>query len=449
MSKSGNLWKPMLCMTLLGVLLPSAAYADRALVVGVQRYANLPPQANQLKGCVNDAKAIAKALEKYGFQVTMLLNEQATKQGILDALRKEQAAIKPAERFVFYFAGHGTDAPRHSLLPHDARDDVASNHINKDELYAAVSAVPAYSRTVLLDSCFSGGMRNLFKEGRPNLRARYYPCRIGGGGARSPVPVNRQDTNEHLMGSGGDVCYYTAAMGNEKALEDDFNGVQHGVFTHFLASRLTGRKDLWGDIHTVVKSRVTSFVFDWQHPTLWPAPYMQTPIFEGKEAKPPAAPLAEPSTLRDIYNSDYVDPGQVSLTMAPNKTSLAVEEPLTLTATVGSEGYLVILERFVDNRVYLLFPKSRNVEDARVKPGQAFSKRYAGDVAGTEHVKAVLYTSREKAAALLATMPEGDDGVPFVGMGSRRLRELPPNSAPFFTSAITFEIVEAAPKVKP
>src|SRR5205823_13156173 len=87
-----------------GALLAGGARADTAVVVGVNQYGML--QHADLKGCVNDARAIAEGLRKYGFKVVVLADDQATRQGILGVI--SQLKSTGNERVVFYFAGHGT-----------------------------------------------------------------------------------------------------------------------------------------------------------------------------------------------------------------------------------------------------------------------------------------------------------------------------------------------------
>ena len=135
------------------------AHADHALVIGVNEYPKLATGSN-LEGCVNDANTMETSLKAHGFQVTLLTNEGATHAAVLVALDRMKRASTPAERFVFYFAGHGTIASDGSsaLLAHDAGERSETGDVTRDELYGAIRAVPARSRTVLLDSCFAGGL---------------------------------------------------------------------------------------------------------------------------------------------------------------------------------------------------------------------------------------------------------------------------------------------------
>jgi len=443
------LWRAVAMVLVLSaallLLLPTPPVrADRAVVIGVQKYPALPERANLLRGCVNDARLMEGALRRYGFQTVLLTDAQATKKGILDTIQREGGVIRPNERFVVYFAGHGTDSPAPSLLPSDARDDSARNHLSRDELFNAVRAVPAASRTVVLDACFSGAMKRPIpspqEAQRPGLRFRYYASRAGGSSDRSPVPASGQDVSE----GSGEVCYYAAALGNEKAMEDTFNGEPHGAFTYFLNKQLDGKNELWANVHKAVKSQVSEFAFDAQHPVI-SSGYLQAPVFAAKSKLPDAGGVKpgkpQANSIWDRYNADSADPEKVAVKIVPDRTSFAVQEKFGIRVDVGAEGYLVVLERFVDNRIYMLFPKSRRVDDAKVKPGRPFDKKYLGDEPGTERVKAILFHDRKTAEAFLKTFPGGDEGVPIAN--SKHLVEVATEPSPFFTSEITFEVVAA------
>ncbi|KAF8596663.1 hypothetical protein BDV93DRAFT_480036, partial [Ceratobasidium sp. AG-I] len=122
-------------------------------------------------------------------QIVCLLDEQATRQGILDAFESHlinNANIKHSDPIVIYFAGHGarvaapfgwhsSDGMCDIILPHDAswsdvRQDIA-NGISPAErehfvhgipdrtlgsLIYKIQAVKGDNITVILDSNFSG-----------------------------------------------------------------------------------------------------------------------------------------------------------------------------------------------------------------------------------------------------------------------------------------------------
>jgi hypothetical protein len=150
--------------------------AYRALVIGINDYQDKKIPA--LKTAVNDAKEFANLLQtRYGFQVTLLLDRQATKQAIMDRMRDLATNASPDESVLIYYAGHG-DVDRVLndgwWVPADA---IGGNHVTYlDNNYVQRVMRGMKARHVLLvsDSCYSG---TLFGESRslpPLIDDRYY-----------------------------------------------------------------------------------------------------------------------------------------------------------------------------------------------------------------------------------------------------------------------------------
>lgn len=178
MQGQGSTSSKVLWAMLVGAALcvvPTVARADQALVIGINDYPSLDD--GDLEGCLNDARDMGQMLQSKGFAVTTLLNEKATKAGIIGALDAMAARVKPTERFVLFYAGHGARATGgfSVLLPHDAREGEERNDIPSLSLYDKVRVIPSHSRTVLLDSCFSGAMSRGLKKKR---KVRFHPRAI-------------------------------------------------------------------------------------------------------------------------------------------------------------------------------------------------------------------------------------------------------------------------------
>lgn len=435
-----------MALSLLGLLLTAVtAQADQAVCIGINHYKFIP--GSDLAGCINDANLMQGVFTKYHFQSTLLTDGQATKQGILQAIRDIGAKMKPGERFAFYFAGHGTPGSdkNSNLLPSDADAGSEEHDITAQELYQAVSAVPASSRTVILDSCFSGGLTRALHIGQPDFRSRVF-LRLGH--TRDLVLVNSQDTNAKISGSGSSkICYLTASRENEQSGEDSFNGQHDGVFTHYFAQQMSSGNgpQTWSAVETKVNGQVNDYTRDQQHPTLSPN-YGDAPVFSGAPVTNAAFTLGtiKTSSLWNAYNADHANPFSLLLTMTPNRTTMHVNEQLSFETHIGSDGYLLLLEHGVSGNVNLLFPASGNADDAEVKFGQVIaippnpSQKYAPDQPGTERVKAMLFSSKAAAAALLATIPSGHS-LPYSQM--RSLPPAAPVTGKFVTSDITFEVV--------
>src|SRR5262249_11783545 len=79
----------------------------RAICVGIDAY----DAPNRLAGCVNDAKDWAAALQALGFETWLLLDQQATYDGILGVMKDLVDRAHPGDVLVFQYAGHGTRVP--------------------------------------------------------------------------------------------------------------------------------------------------------------------------------------------------------------------------------------------------------------------------------------------------------------------------------------------------
>ncbi|MBM4133958.1 MAG: caspase family protein [Nitrospira sp.] len=76
-----------------------------AVVIGINEYRD--PSIKRLKYAVADAQAVAKELERRGYQVTLLLNQQATERAINTELRTRlRQRVSKEDRVVVYYAGH-------------------------------------------------------------------------------------------------------------------------------------------------------------------------------------------------------------------------------------------------------------------------------------------------------------------------------------------------------
>ncbi|HMG84802.1 MAG TPA: caspase family protein [Terracidiphilus sp.] len=132
-----------------------------ALVIGIDDY---PAPLPKLKTAVNDAKSFAGLLtSKYGFQVTTLLNQDATRDKILGAITHFRKSLAENDSFLIYYAGHGSfdrATDKGYWLPVDADSDplITSRDISADDLITEVRGLAARHVIIISDSCFSGDL---------------------------------------------------------------------------------------------------------------------------------------------------------------------------------------------------------------------------------------------------------------------------------------------------
>ena len=144
-----------------------------ALLVGIDQYRRPVPPLN---GCVNDILGIQDYLQgrvaKDGYQlhIRTLLNQDATRQAIIDGFREHLCQASREDVALFYYAGHGSQeqAPQEfwdieperlneTLVCYDSRHDGVWDLADK-ELAKLISEVDEKNphTVIILDCCHSG-----------------------------------------------------------------------------------------------------------------------------------------------------------------------------------------------------------------------------------------------------------------------------------------------------
>jgi TPR repeat protein len=207
-------------MTLRGILIALAltlglscvarAEPRVALVIGNDRYPNLPPN-EQLQRAVADAAAVGRKLTAMGFKVIALAN--ADRRQIDQAIDQVAASLDPGGSVVVYFAGHGVDIGGGAyLIPVDApAPDQASPRLLEKEavalesLFEDLAPLRAKTNVIILDACRDnpyrdptgramGGERGLE---RPNPPQSFFVLYSAGQNqvAQDRLPRGDQDPN--------------------------------------------------------------------------------------------------------------------------------------------------------------------------------------------------------------------------------------------------------------
>ncbi|MBN1648963.1 MAG: SUMF1/EgtB/PvdO family nonheme iron enzyme [Spirochaetales bacterium] len=197
---------------MLFILLSAQAYSqDRfALVIGNSNYAEL----GKLKNPLNDAKDIAAALKKIGFEVELFLDADLAKMetGVVNLGRRLSG--KADSIGLFYFAGHGVQSNgQNFLIPSGAQ--IASESFLRTKSLSAQAVLDELRRagnrlnTIILDAC------------------RDNPFGWSRGGSRGLSVVGSQPP--------GSIIVYATSAGSTAG---DGNG-RNGLFTSELLKNLT------------------------------------------------------------------------------------------------------------------------------------------------------------------------------------------------------------------
>ncbi len=172
---------------------PAAKAEDRALLVGIGTYENLPEDM-YLHGPKNDVKAIEGLLTgTLSFKpqaIRVLTDDKASREAILSSVDEWLiAGTVPGDRIYFYFSGHGLQVKDVSKDEEDGMDEALStydikageadwtNVILDDDLEALLEKMKGRAVTLVIDACHSGTIsRALSAEKLSGMSgARYLP----------------------------------------------------------------------------------------------------------------------------------------------------------------------------------------------------------------------------------------------------------------------------------
>ncbi|MBM3188313.1 MAG: caspase family protein, partial [Chloroflexi bacterium] len=188
----------------------------RALLIGINDYPNMP----KLNGAVNDARLMAGLLKSsFGFMpgnMTLLLDEQATRQSLLAAFERLLRRVKDDDAVVFFYSGWGHRLPDptgrwpngmvSTLMPYDVGAD-GGGQVTYDELCERLLQLKAAKPylTLIIDTNYAGTIG---------------PC---------------LDADPHLRER---TVFLGACRTDEFAYESRFGDVSHGMFSYTLSQAL-------------------------------------------------------------------------------------------------------------------------------------------------------------------------------------------------------------------
>jgi uncharacterized caspase-like protein len=198
-----------------------------ALIIGNNAYASAP-----LHNPVNDARAMARALETTGFSV--ILKTDATQPELTAALREfgnRLAGGGPGTVGLFYFAGHGMQIKgRNFLIPVGANieheDEVSYQALDAQAVMDKMESAGNGTNIVILDACRNNPFVRSFRSGRQGLAQMDAP--VGTLVAFSTAPGSIASD-----GQGGNGLYtahlLTAIKQPGQKVEDVFKQVRSAV----------------------------------------------------------------------------------------------------------------------------------------------------------------------------------------------------------------------------
>ena len=225
----------------------------KALLVGINIYK--PELGANLRGCVNDVETMRKLLvDNFKFlpeNIRVLVDERATKQGILDRLKWLLGGAKAGDELVFHYSGHGSqvrdrngdeldDQLDEILCPHDLDWD---DPLTDDYLANLFKQLPkGVHLTMLCDSCHSGtiskSMSQIYRNTSKSIlapfdiRSRSYDKIL----LKNKMGKKNKGTQRHMLMSG--------CKDNQTSADAYIDGRYQGAFTWALTKTIRENLDI-------------------------------------------------------------------------------------------------------------------------------------------------------------------------------------------------------------
>ena len=249
------------------ILFSTSARAERyALLVGVSQYKD--KSIPDLDGPEFDVKALDRILQSdWGFKSTnivKLVNDKATRDNIIGALKKLQSRTRPGDFIFIYFSGHGTSKKDVSnqwpmpygtgaLVPHDFNvkgipaERLKGLIVGRTDLKPILESLDQGGRDIFvaIDACYAGqSVRGMSLPKRVvELDSRGAFDDIGGGSSFSQVTKKKEPypyNNIVYMSSSGE--HETASDISLAMLYQypTIDGKPHGAFTDTFLRVLNG-----------------------------------------------------------------------------------------------------------------------------------------------------------------------------------------------------------------
>lgn len=248
---------------------PSAGAAVYGVSVGIDDYRYI----SDLEGAVNDATDIAATLRQRGGDVILLTNEQATRSGIVGAVRAQIAKAVPGDVLVFSYAGHGVqfnealigdevDGKDENFVLHgfNQAGPGAGERLRDNDVASLLQEVEeGVSVLFVADSCHSGTMtRGPFGDATLG-KTRWLDM---GPLEDDPLPLPDASTFQVEAGDLAHVVFAAAARDEEQTPEILVDGERRGALSWSVARAIEGAADggdgatSLGDFREFVRAQV-------------------------------------------------------------------------------------------------------------------------------------------------------------------------------------------------
>lgn len=286
-----------------------------ALIIGMNVYTGhvgrddprsgrcIPTRIPQLRGCINDARAIEASVRPLAASTRVLLDEQVNRASFVGAWRDMVANAALGDTLLLTYSGHGGQEPEHVkgsepsgfddtliLSPFDTcMPSLREERIIDDEIAGLFSSIRGRNKVIFVaDACHSGTMTRGAVDARidETLTYRKVPAYDYASAMPSAVKIDAVPDNDDQP----HVLFFAGCEDDESVPEIRINGAFHGALSVAFAQALAGRADANQDgvitgaeLSAYVLRTVRGFSDSSQHPEVhWP----HADAVSGSEFKP-------------------------------------------------------------------------------------------------------------------------------------------------------------------
>jgi uncharacterized caspase-like protein len=230
-------------------------YQRKALIVGVSDYGGTQSDFGQ--GIEMDVNKMKELFEKWGFEVTVLFNEES--MTLEDQLTAYSHDLSDEDKFIFYYTGHGSHTADVSGDEADGEDESLVLSNGKEDYYFLDDTLNGYmnlikaKKLVFFDSCHSG---SAFR-GLSFSKNRLIPKSLSSQSHPKALKTRSFQAEESLM-KDGEYIVFSASQDDELSLASN----EGSLFTNALYKQLNSNKGLDTNIG-LLNQRIKEDILDY------------------------------------------------------------------------------------------------------------------------------------------------------------------------------------------
>ena len=386
--QKNGFWSYLLWLALMSIVLASNARGeDRALLIGVGRYAHF---TEKLHGINLDLDMMSETAQLMGFDknaIKILENEHATTDGVYNAFENWLLeGLKPQDRVLIYFSGHGSQVPDENNDETDNFDEVLllfdttliaengrqslSGVLHDDRFNKLLAQIKSRNIIVILDACHSGSAtRSLPLTPRSipvkdaQVKYFYYSPLLEDAGGSGRFDLMQP---ESLSGSSAQYVAITACRDDEKTVATS----QGSLFTLGLrrvvrAAATTGNtltpEEIQRQITRFIQEQVQSDEVRFHPQIRGPEDLRKRPL--------KLVALSGGNAIMHPNLISLTEKSHETIWIRTNKTCFEPGDVLEITVGVTEPGYLNVMSITSEDQSTVLFPNLYHPHNA-VQPGK-------------------------------------------------------------------------------